>query len=34
LGQALDIVGKLLMSGFLGGDFIVSKPKLGGDIEF
>ncbi len=34
LGQALDIVGEPLMSGYLGGVFIISKSKMGGDIEF
>jgi hypothetical protein len=32
--QAFDILGKPLMSGYLGGDFIIFRPKLGEILNF
>jgi hypothetical protein len=34
LGEALDIARESLMSGYLGGVFIIFRPKMGEDIEF
>jgi hypothetical protein len=33
LGQTIGTTGKPLMSGFLGGDFMYFRPKVGEDIE-
>ncbi len=33
-GQAFDILGKPLMSGYLGGDFISFRPKVGEILNF